>query len=127
MNSELKKVLNYKDLDVWKNGIQIVDVAYELTQSFPQSERFGLVSQMQRAAVSIPANIAEGATRRHTKEFQQFCSIALGSCAELETLLIISKRRNYVNEGKFVFVTKLLETELRMLMGLIKSLRLKHV
>ena len=127
MNSELKKVLNYKDLDVWKNGIQIVDVAYELTQSFPQSERFGLVSQMQRAAVSIPANIAEGATRRLTKEFQQFCSIALGSCAELETLLIISKRRNYVNEGKFVFVTKLLETELRMLMGLIKSLRLKHV
>ncbi len=127
MNSESKKILNYKELDVWKNGIQIVDFVYEATGFFPKDEQFGLKVQMQRAAVSIPANIAEGAARRHTKEFQQFCSIALGSCAELETLLIIAKKRNYISEEKFIAVTNLLNSELRMLMGLIKSLRAKNV
>ncbi len=79
------KVRSYRELDVWKKGIEIVDLVYEITKKFPNEERYGLATQMQRAAVSIPSNIAEGFARQHTKEYQQFCYISLGSCAELET------------------------------------------
>jgi four helix bundle protein len=72
-----------------------------MTSKFPKEERYGLTTQMQRAAVSIASNIAEGFARQHTKEYQQFCYIALGSCAELETQLIIAQRRNYVSSEDF--------------------------
>jgi four helix bundle protein len=84
------KIKSYKELDVWKKGIEIVDMVYTMTGTFPKEERYGLTTQMQRAAVSIASNIAEGFARQHTKEYQQFCYIALGSCAELETQLIIA-------------------------------------
>ena len=63
------KITSYKELDVWKKGVEIVDLVYEVTKRFPTEERFGLAAQMQRAAVSIPSNIAEGFARRYTKEF----------------------------------------------------------
>ena len=66
------KIKSYKELDVWKKGIEIVDVVYKMTGIFPKEERYGLATQMQRAAVSIASNIAEGFARQHTKEYQQF-------------------------------------------------------
>jgi four helix bundle protein len=117
------KIKSYKELDVWKKGIEIVDVVYKMTGTFPKEERYGLASQMQRAAVSIASNIAEGFARQHTKEYQQFCYIALGSCAELETQLIIAQRRNYVSSEAFSELEDYLDHESRMLMNLIKSLR----
>ena len=80
----------YKDLLVWQNGIELVKEVYKLTRPYPSEEKFGLVSQMRRAAVSIPSNIAEGQARHTTKEFIQFLSHAEGSLAELETQIIVS-------------------------------------
>ena len=117
------KIQSYKELDVWKKGIEIVDLVYAATEKYPNEEKYGLATQMQRAAISIPSNIAEGFARHHTKEYQQFCYIALGSCAELETQLIIALRRNYVSAELNERLTEHLDHESRMLMNLIKSLR----
>ncbi|WP_449418790.1 four helix bundle protein [Phormidium nigroviride] len=88
-------VSSYRDLKVWQLGLVLTDRIYQLTDNFPKQEMYGLSSQMQRAAVSIPSNIAEGHARKSTKEFLQHISIALGSLAELETQLIIAERRPY--------------------------------
>ncbi len=82
---------SYKDLIVWQKSIQLVKSIYRITEHFPKSELYGLSSQMRRAAISIPSNIAEGYKRKGRAEFIQFLSIAGGSAAELETQLIISK------------------------------------
>ena len=81
----------HKDMEVWKKSIGLVTKVYELTKIFPEDEKFGLVSQIRRAAVSIPSNIAEGAARNSDKEIQRFLDISLGSIAELETQLIIAE------------------------------------
>lgn len=99
-----------------------VDFVYKLTKDFPSSEKFGLVSQMQRAAVSVPSNVAEGFARQYEKEFKRFCFIALGSCAELETLLMIGKSQGYVTEGDVERLEEMLDHESRMLMNLSKKL-----
>src|SRR6267154_2728278 len=85
-----KKTQNYKDLVVWQKGIALAKATYRLTSKFPSEEKFGLVSQMRRAAVSIPSNIAEGQARHTPGEFIQFISHAEGSAAELDTQLILS-------------------------------------
>ena len=84
-----KKVKSFRDLLVWQKGITLVKKIYQLTQTFPDTEKFGLVSQMRRAAVSIPSNIAEGQSRHTRKEFIQFLSHSEGSVAELETQILI--------------------------------------
>ena len=81
---------SYKDLVVWQKGIALAKLIYQLTNNFPSEEKFGLVAQMRRAAVSIPSNIAEGQARHKTGEFIQFISHAEGSLAELDTQLILS-------------------------------------
>lgn len=116
------KVKSYKDLEVWKKGIEIVDLVYEITSKFPKEEKYGLAGQMQKAAVSIPSNIAEGFSRQHTKEYQQFCYISLGSCAELNTQTIIAQRRRYMSAEDFKRLEEYLDHESRMLMNLIKNL-----
>ena len=83
--------MNHKDLNVWQNGIELVSKVYSFTEILPKSEEFGLKSQLRRAAVSVPTNIAEGAARNHQKEFIQFCYISLGSVVEIETLLLITE------------------------------------
>src|SRR2546425_10700172 len=88
--SEELKTSGYKDLLVWQKGILLVKMIYQITQTFPAEEKFGLVSQMRRAAVSVPSNIAEGQARHTTGEFIQFLSHAEGSVAELDTQLILS-------------------------------------
>jgi four helix bundle protein len=84
------KARHYKDLLVWQKGIVLAREIYRLTSSYPNDERFGLISQMRRAAVSVPSNIAEGQARQGTREFLQFISHASGSLSELETQLLLS-------------------------------------
>ena len=116
------KVKSYKELNVWRKGIEIVDRVYAATEDFPQKEAYGLASQMQRCAVSIPSNIAEGFARGHTAEYRQFLRTALGSCAELDTQLIIAHKRNYTTETEASSLQEDLDHESRMIMNLIKSL-----
>jgi len=116
------KVKSYKELNVWKKGIEIVNRIYEITERFPHKENYGLSSQMQRAAVSIPSNIAEGFVRGHTAEYRQYLRVALGSCAELDTQLVIVGERGYTSQTEILSIQKKLEYESRMIMNLIKSL-----
>ena len=116
------KVKSYKELNVWKKGIEIVNRIYEITERFPHKENYGLSSQMQRAAVSIPSNIAEGFVRGHTAEYRQYLRVALGSCAELDTQLVIVGEREYTSQTEILSIQKELEYESRMITNLIKSL-----
>lgn len=120
------KIKSYKELDIWKNGIEIVDLTYEATGAFPSDEKFGLAAHMQRTAVSIPSNVAEGFARQHTKEYLQFCHIALGSCSELETQLVVARRRGYIDEETSARLEERIDHESRMLMNVIKMLKDKH-
>ena len=90
------KSRSFRDLDVWKLSIEFVKNIYQITNKFPKSELFGLASQLRRAAISIPSNIAEGQGRNSSKEFKQFLGVAQGSLAEVETQLIISNEINYL-------------------------------
>ena len=87
----------HEKLDVWKKSVEMVTAIYEITRSFPADEGFGLVSQIRRAGISVPANIAEGAARQSEKEFCHFLSIAQGSASELETELLIAKNLGYLS------------------------------
>lgn len=93
------QIKSFRDLRVWQAGIELVEAIYAATSRFPRSELYGLSSQMQRAAVSVPSNIAEGHARESTKEYLQHISIAQASLAELETQLEIAIRLNYISEG----------------------------
>ena len=96
--TEQPKPKHYKDLLVWQKGMALAKQVYQLTQKFPVEERYGLTSQLRRAAVSVPSNIAEGQARRGTNEFLQFLSIAEGSLAELETQLLLSAELSYCKQ-----------------------------
>lgn len=117
-----EKIRNFRDLNVWKLGIEIVEDIYRLTKQFPSDEIYGLSAQMRRAAVSIPANIAEGFARNYNKEYRQFLYISLGSCSELETHIEIANRLKYLGGSE---TTQLLEKTnhlSRMTMNLIKRI-----
>ena len=116
------KVKDYKDLKVWQKGIEIVDKIYTITAKFPKEEVYGLVLQMRKADVSIPSNIAEGFVRHHSKEYKQFLYISLGSCAELDTQLIISNRRKYITKEELEELTEDINHESRMLVSLINKI-----
>ena len=98
VKGEMKRA--HHDLQVWQLGMRLVKDIYQLTRRLPDSEKFALCSQMQRAAVSIPSNIAEGAARSGNKEFLHFLSIARGSLCELETQVIISSELGYVDDNQ---------------------------
>ena len=114
---------NYKDLNVWKESIDFVESIYKIIKSFPKEETYALSDQIRRASVSIPSNIAEGASRNSNKEFVQFLYIALGSASEVETQLIIAKRLNYIMsiENELKEITKIR----KMLNGLISAIKRK--
>ena len=116
------KVRDYKDLKVWQKGIEITDKIYSITDRFPKSELYGLTAQMRKASVSIPSNIAEGFARHHSKEYRQFLYISLGSCAELDTQLIIANRRNYLAKEKLDELAEDINHESRMLASLINKI-----
>ena len=91
-------ILTYRDLDVWKNAMNLAENVYAATKDFPLEERYGLTSQIRRCAVSIPSNIAEGFMRKNTKEYVQFLHIALGSLGELDTQVELSMRIGFIKE-----------------------------
>lgn len=114
---------NHKDLDAWKLSIELVTEIYKKTKDFPKEELYGLTSQIRRCAVSIPSNIAEGSARQSDKELIHFLYIALGSCSELETQLIISKNLEYLSEIKNL--SDRLTIIKKTILGLIKYLKKK--
>jgi four helix bundle protein len=116
------KIHSYKDLVVWKKAMELVVRIYELTEKFPSSELYGLTSQMRRAAISIPSNIAEGRRRGSKKEFLRFLLNAYGSGAELETQLEIAKRLPKTKNLGYTKVCSLLEEIMKMLNRMIKML-----
>ena len=115
---------DHKDLDVWKAGMDLVAEIYTITLSFPKEELYGLASQMRRAAVSIPSNIAEGAARKTENEFVQFLFVALGSASELETQVIIALRLRYLGSAETILTR--LDSIKKLLNGLIRHYRNKR-
>lgn len=112
----------FKDLIVWKKSMDLCETVYLYTEHFPQSELYGLVSQIRRCVVSMPSNIAEGQKRASKKEFIQFLRIAYASGAELETQLIISSRLGFLSGSEFNQCSTLLEEIMKMLHKLIKTI-----
>ncbi len=119
------KINSYRNLIVWQKSVALVTDIYTLTKSFPQEEKFGIVSQLNRASVSIPSNIAEGWGRESSKNYLQFLRISRGSLMETETLLEISKNLNYINESEFKAISDNIEEVSKILQGLIKSIQQK--
>jgi len=114
---------NHKDLDVWKKSMDLVTEIYRTTRDFPKEEIYGLTNQMRRCVVSIPSNIAEGASRNSRKEFIQFLYISLGSVSELETQILICQNLGYLPTANN-FLDRA-ESIKKMLNGLIKSLKVR--
>lgn len=119
-------IKSYKDLDVWQKAMDLAVMCYQATKDFPKSEVYGLTSQLQRAAVSIPANIAEGHERKHQKEFIQHLSIAYSSLAELETHIQIAQRLDYISSDKTKRLLEMTGEIGRMLNGLRKSIEKRN-
>jgi len=114
----MSEIKSYRDLLIWQKGIALVKRVYQEKARFPDSERYGLISQMRRAAVSIPSNIAEGQARQHTGEFRQFLFISLGSITEIETQIIISQELGFLSEE----VSKSLQADLLELQKMTRTL-----
>jgi four helix bundle protein len=118
-------ISNFKELRVWQDAMALAKMIYQLTVSFPQEEKYGLTSQMRRAAVSIPSNIAEGHTRHSTADFINFISISIGSLDELETQLILSEELNFIDKQKTSPVKSLIDSLHKSLRSLRTSLKNK--
>lgn len=114
---------NFRELNIWKDAMGITKSVYKLTKTFPSSEQYGLTSQINRAAVSIPSNIAEGAGRGGNKEFVQFLFISLGSCFELETQLLLANEFGYLKKNDLEAIQSNLPKLEKMINSLITTLR----
>jgi four helix bundle protein len=112
----------YRDLKVWQAAMRLAEEVYRLSARFPKHETYGLSSQLQRSAVSLPSNIAEGHGRNSSKEFNHFLGIALGSLAELETQVMLAQRLNYLTEEEISQALQIADEIGKMLKGLQKSL-----
>ncbi|MDX6530315.1 MAG: hypothetical protein QOH41_2605 [Blastocatellia bacterium] len=115
----------HEKLDVWNQAVDLAVAVYKATEGFPRDERFGLTSQVRRAAVSVPANIAEGAARICPKEFAHFLSNVQGSASEVETELLTAHRLDYLSKGSFVELSTALDNVGKMMNGLSRHLRNK--
>lgn len=116
-------IKTFRDLLIWQKGMQLVKAIYKLTRSFPKSEDYNLSSQMKRASISIPSNIAEGFGRSTKKDFQRFLYIALGSIFELQTQIIISYEQDYINQQQYDLINELTRELERMLCSFMNSNR----
>jgi len=114
---------SFRDLDVWKESMQLVQDVYVLSRRFPDSERFGLASQLRRSATSIPSNIGEGARRKRRRVFLHHLDIALGSQGEVDVQLEIARRLGYISAADYGNVAERINRVGRMLNGLITSLQ----
>lgn len=113
---------NYKDLSVWQRSMEMITSAYKLTDQLPNSERFGQVSQLNRASVSVACNIAEGSARSSDKDFKRFLEIAIGSAYECETLILAAIRIGLINESSSTELQVQLTEVQKMLFALIRKL-----
>jgi four helix bundle protein len=113
----------YKDLIAWKKGMELVAIIYDATDGFPSHEQFGLVSQLRRAAVSVPSNIAEGKAHYSNRDFVRFLRHARGSLAEIETQVLIAEQRKYLTDATAAKLSQQLDELGRILSGLINSLK----
>lgn len=111
----------FKSLLVWQKSYALTIKIYKVTEKFPKSEIYGLVSQMRRAAISVPANIAEGYERQYNKEYIQFLTVARGSLGELETYLLLAKDLKYITRRTFEELEQDRKEVIRLLQGLIRS------
>lgn len=112
----------HKNLNSWIKSFEFVKEIYLVTNNFPPEEKFGLTSQIRRAAVSVPVNIAEGAARKGTKEFIHFLYISLGSLSELDTLILLTKELHFINEIESEQLIEKLDVIGKLIYGLIKNL-----
>ena len=120
-----ENIRSYRDLKAWQAGMEMAEMVYGLSQLLPRQEIHGLTSQIQRAAVSVPSNIAEGHARDSTKEFLRFVSIALGSLAELETQFLLIARLHYLDENDMGATMLKIDETGKLARGLQKSLKRK--
>ena len=120
-----KPIHSFRDLVVWQKSVVLVTEIYRLSKKFPKEEVFGLTSQIRRAAVSIPSNIAEGRGKSSKGEFQQFLHHSMGSLAEVETQVIIAQNLGYLNAAETEPVMKIIAEVGRLLNGLLTSLKKK--
>ena len=112
-----------EDIEVWQKARELTREIYKHSNQGLFAKDFGLRDQIRRASISITSNIAEGFARQHQREYQQFCYIALGSCAELETQVIIAERQGFLPSIEAAELRRLIDVESRMIMSLIKRLR----
>src|SRR6266550_9373709 len=115
-------MFNFEKLDVWQEAIQFADLIYQLTNTFPGDERFGLTNQMRRAAISVSSNIAEGSSRGSHSDFSRFIEIATGSLFEVVSQATVSRRQKLIDESAYKRIYSSAERQSRMLSGLRKSL-----
>ena len=118
-----QKIQSYQDLVVWQEGMELVKMIYQLVKLLPKSEQYGMVQQMCHAAVSIPANIAEGHGSSHRKVFQNHLSIARGSLMELETYVLLTEKLQYLKSEQNQTMKSQIQKVGRLLSGLIRSLK----
>jgi four helix bundle protein len=112
----------HKNLNSWIKSFEMVKDLYTITNSFPPEEKFGLVSQIRRASVSVPVNIAEGSARKSKKEFIRFLHISLGSMTELDTLILLSTELGFIRKEESDLLIEKLDTIGKLIYGLIKKL-----
>ena len=121
-----EKLKSYKELKVWQRSYQLCLEIYKITKGFPDEEKYGLTSQLRRAAVSVPSNISEGYGRKTTPEYIQFLYIAYGSVCEIETQILLSGDLGYIANGRLDMLKEGIREVERMLKALIRSLENKH-
>ena len=122
-----EKLKSYKELKVWQRSYQLCLEIYKITKGFPDEEKYGLTSQLRRAAVSVPSNISEGYGRKTTPEYIQFLYIAYGSVCEMETQILLSGDLGYISNGRLEMLKEGIREVERMLKALIRSLENKHL
>ena len=118
-----EKMRNFRNLNIWKDGIALVAEIYQMATLLPEDEKYGLKSQICRASVSVPSNIAEGSSRNSEIEYKRFLEIAMGSLFEVETQLIIIKELNLISEEKINLIIELVHKEQNMINNLITKLK----
>ncbi len=116
---------NYKELEIWKASVKFCPKIYKITATFPDSERFGLISQLTRAVISVPSNIAEGSAKSSDKHFLIFLENSLGSCYEIETQLLVSKDLNYIKTTEYEIVVEELSSIIKRIISFMKYLQNK--
>ena len=122
-----EKLKSYKELKVWQRSYQLCLEIYKITKGFPDEEKYGLTSQLRRAAVSVPSNISEGYGRKTTPEYIQFLYIAYGSVCEIETQILLSGDLGYISNGRLEMLKEGIREVERMLKASIRSLENKHL